>query len=248
MADDPFSDPRLVGLYDRDNPGGADHDFYRALADEIAAGTIVDLGCGTGMLTVTLADHDRTVIGVDPSPTMLDFARRRSGAAAVTWVDGDASVIDSALGEQRADLIIMSGNTAQHILGADWSATLEQVRDGLRPGGLLAFESRNPDNRAWEDWTEERTIGSRDTPVGRMTEWLELISVTTEEVTFDAHNLFEVTGEDAVYRSTLAFRTAQELTADLAVAGLTVRSITGGWSQEPVTPASRIYVVTAVRE
>lgn len=44
-------DQRLVDLYDQDNPDGADHDFYRAVADEVSAESILDLGCGTGILT-----------------------------------------------------------------------------------------------------------------------------------------------------------------------------------------------------
>ena len=56
------SDPRLIALYDDDNPDGPDHDHARALAEELGARTIVDLGCGTGQLAVTLARPGRTVI------------------------------------------------------------------------------------------------------------------------------------------------------------------------------------------
>lgn len=51
MIDDPYRDADLVALYDLDNPGGDDHAYYRALADEVDARLIVDLGCGTGLLT-----------------------------------------------------------------------------------------------------------------------------------------------------------------------------------------------------
>jgi SAM-dependent methyltransferase len=247
MPGDPFGDPRLVGLYDQDNPGGVDHDFFRRLADDIGARSIVDLGCGTGLLTVTLARPGRTVIGIDPSQTMLDHARGRPGAETVTWVDGDAAALLPALDGRPCDLVVMSGNVAQQILGEAWPETLKQIGNALRPGGLVAFESRNPDDRAWETWTEQATLGSRDTPDGRLTEWLEVTSVRDGEVTFAAHNLFEDSGEDAVYESTLTFRTATELTSQLAAAGLTVRSIDGGWAGEPVTSASRIYVVVAER-
>jgi 2-polyprenyl-3-methyl-5-hydroxy-6-metoxy-1,4-benzoquinol methylase len=61
-AEDPYRDRDLVALYDLDNPAGADHDFYRALAGEVNARTIIDLGCGTGLLTRTLATTGRTVL------------------------------------------------------------------------------------------------------------------------------------------------------------------------------------------
>jgi SAM-dependent methyltransferase len=90
---DPNPDPDLVALYDLDNPGGADHAHHRALADEIDARSIVDLGCGTGLLTRSLAGLGRAVIGVDPSRTMLDYARRQPGAESVTWIRGGAAAL-----------------------------------------------------------------------------------------------------------------------------------------------------------
>jgi hypothetical protein len=33
---------------------------------------------------------------------------------------------------------------------AEWATTLRAIHTALRPGGHLAFESRNPDDRAWE--------------------------------------------------------------------------------------------------
>ncbi|MDO4792530.1 MAG: hypothetical protein Q3999_08635 [Buchananella hordeovulneris] len=50
-----YDDAHLAAIYDHDNPSGADHAFFCALADEIGARSIVDLGCGTGLLTVLLA-------------------------------------------------------------------------------------------------------------------------------------------------------------------------------------------------
>ena len=63
MIDDPYRDAELVELYDLDNPDGEDHAYHRALADQIDVRSIVDLGCGTGLLTRSLAKPGRTVIG-----------------------------------------------------------------------------------------------------------------------------------------------------------------------------------------
>jgi 2-polyprenyl-3-methyl-5-hydroxy-6-metoxy-1,4-benzoquinol methylase len=84
VIEDPYRDAELVELYDVDNPGGADHAYYRALADDIEAHSIIDLGCGTGLLTRSFVRPGRRVLGVDPSATMLDHARRQPGAESVT--------------------------------------------------------------------------------------------------------------------------------------------------------------------
>ena len=45
-----YDDELLAAIYDDDNPDGADHDYFRSVADEISAASITDLGCGTGTL------------------------------------------------------------------------------------------------------------------------------------------------------------------------------------------------------
>ncbi|GEM_PF-2516574 len=122
--DEHYVDPRLVELYDIENPRGADADFYLDLAAELDAHRILELGCGTGLLTRELATPGRQVVGVDPSPAMLAFARRQPGAGRVQWVEGDAR----ALGTPEADLLVMTGNVAQVFL--DTVHPLGQIKQG----------------------------------------------------------------------------------------------------------------------
>ena len=135
------SDPRLITLYDDDNPDGPDHDHARALAEELGARTIVDLGCGTGQLAVTLAQTGRTVIGVDPDTTAIEYARRRAGGEAVIWTSGDSTV----MGDLAADLIVLTGNSVQHIAESDWSRTLARHRPDPARGWRAAV--RHPQSR-----------------------------------------------------------------------------------------------------
>ena len=94
-----YTDPRLVALYDLWGPFREDTGFYVGLATELSASSIIDLGCGTGLLACELAGRGHQVTGVDPSPAMLEVARRRPGGELVRWVQGDAS----RLGQDRAD-------------------------------------------------------------------------------------------------------------------------------------------------
>lgn len=239
MSDDPYGDEQLVELYDLDNPPGDDHAYYRALAS--GARKVVDFGCGTGLLTRSLAAPGRVVIGVDPSATMLGYARRRPGAEAVTWIEGDFRAVEPT---HDADLVISSGNTIMHV--GNQAEVFKTLADALRPGGVLSFESRNPAARAWEQWTRETTYGERDTAVGHLVEWLDLIEVADGRVIFDAHNVFP-DGHDATYRNTLYFRSPDAITADLNAAGFADITVHGGWRGEPRTPDSRLLIFHATK-
>lgn len=225
-----FDDPRLAVVYDVDNPDGPDHDFFRALAAEHDARTIVDLGCGTGILTVTLVGPGRRVIGIDPATAALERARNRPGGQGVEWIAGTAAQLPPV----TADLVLMTGNVAMHILGADWTATLVAIAKALRPGGLVAFESRNPQARAWEQWNSP--LAERHTPVGALRE----ATVTTPPdadgvVTMHCHNEFIADGEVIDIDQRLQFRSHEQICADLERAGLRVVATYRDWARTPFT-------------
>ena len=128
-----YDDARLAAIYDVDNPAGEDHAFFRRVADEVSAARastrIVDLGCGTGILTVTLAGPGRDVVGIDPAEAMLAAARARPGGDGVEWRHGDAGLI----APDSADLVVMSGNVAMHLVDDDYLVRLgmERLFEGL---------------------------------------------------------------------------------------------------------------------
>src|SRR5580698_3067572 len=90
MTTPEFTDPRQVAIYDAVNSyePGTQPDFYLGVAEEVSAETVVDLGCGTGIITLELANRGYRMIGVDPSPLMLEVAQQKSGAGRVLWVHG----------------------------------------------------------------------------------------------------------------------------------------------------------------
>jgi len=233
-------DPRIVDLYDEDNPDGVDHDFYREVADREEAHSILDLGCGTGMLTVTLARDGRRVVGVDPSERMLARARRRVGGDRVEWVPGDSRDIPS----QPFDLAIMTGNVAQHITGEAWPRTLRDLHRALTPNGLLAFESRNPAQRAWEEWASaERT--TRESRQGVLHEWYETVELSAGLVRLTAHTIFESSDDHDVYVVDLAFRDRAMLEYQLIEAGFRVDFVHSDWQRAPFLGAEALIIVEA---
>lgn len=224
MADAVFDEPRLAAIYDALDPDRSDLLAYLDMVEEFGARSVLDLGCGTGVFALMLADHGITVIGVDPAGASLDVARAKPGAARVTWIHGDACAIPSSV---AVDAVTMTANVAQvFVTDAEWSSMLAAVHAALRPGGRLIFETRDPARRAWEDWTEELTRTTTDIPgVGRVTEWVQVTDVDADLVTFESPNIFESDGEVITSRSTLRFRARADVEASLAAAGFVVDEV-----------------------
>ncbi len=84
-----FDGSRLAAVYDtlHGYAPGTQPDFYLGLARDLGAGTVVDIGCGTGLVTARFVRAGFDVVGLDPSEPMLRIARRRPGArgAASGW-------------------------------------------------------------------------------------------------------------------------------------------------------------------
>ena len=143
-----FADPRQAVLYDVFDDDRSDLDAYVAIAGELGARHVIDIGCGTGSLAVRLAGEGLSVVGVEPAAASLDVARTKPYADRVTWINGDATALAGT-----ADMAVMTGNVAQvFVSDADWSETLTAVHAALRRGGWFVFETRRPEVRAWEGW------------------------------------------------------------------------------------------------
>ena len=223
MPDRAFADPRLAELYDPLDPDRSDLDAYAAVAEELGARSVLDIGCGTGTLACLLAGRGVAVTAVDPAAASIEVARRKPGAELVDWVVGDAG----SLPPLAVDLVTMTANVAQVFRTDDaWSATLSAARAALRPGGHLVFESRDPARRAWEEWDRARTTTSAGVAgVGRVESWVEVLDVAGDLVTFRETFTFDRDGAVLTSESTLRFRTREELTASVTAAGLVVTDV-----------------------
>jgi ubiquinone/menaquinone biosynthesis C-methylase UbiE len=117
--------------------------FYLDLALE-CGNPILELACGTGRLTIPLAEQGFNITGVDITPEMLARARQKAQerGVSVTWVQGDARSVRL---ERKFRMIFMSGNSFQAFLDRQSQEDLlRTVHRHLHPDGLFAFETRNP--------------------------------------------------------------------------------------------------------
>jgi SAM-dependent methyltransferase len=223
VPDPIFGHARLAAIYDLIDDDRSDLDAYVAIAEELGARSVLDIGCGTGTLACRLAKAGMRVIGLDPARASLDVARRKPGAEQVRWVHGDVSQLPAL----AVDLATMTGNVAQVFLtDTEWTQLLTAVQAAVRPRGWLVFETRNPSRRAWETWTKNETYRRVVIPrVGLVDTWIELIHVELPYVSFRHTFRFRVDGTELTSDSTLRFRTGGEVAETLDGAGLRVREV-----------------------
>lgn len=213
--DPAFADARLAVLYDELDGERSDLAAYLAIADELGAQSVVDVGCGTGSLAVRLAARGRTVVGVDPAYASIEVALTKQWADRVTWIHG--VVPDLADVGVDADLAVMTGNVAQvFVSDADWHDTLAGVRACLRPGGWFVFETRRVEARDWETWeVPPTTVSLQDG--GSVVVSRTVTEVALPLVSFESRTT--IGGEVLTSASTLRFRERAELERDLAAHG-----------------------------
>ncbi|HEX3732404.1 MAG TPA: class I SAM-dependent methyltransferase, partial [Mycobacteriales bacterium] len=217
MADDIFEHPRLVAIYDALDSDRSDLDVYVAIAAELGARNVLDVGCGTGTFALLLAERGLEVTGVDPAGGSLNVARAKPGAGRVHWIHGDATTLPP----MRVDLATMTGNVAQAIVDSpDWEGALRGVYAALRPGGYLVFETRDPARRAWREWNRAASYRITEiSNIGTVESWAEVTDITGPLVTFRHTWIFGSDGQVLTSDSTLRFREREEVTATLLAHG-----------------------------
>ena len=120
-------------------------DFYAGLVTPGTA-SLLDLGCGTGSVTVAVAEAmrahhpDAPALGIDLAPAMIDIAAARDGS--IGWAVGD---ICAPPVTDRYDLVICCFHTLQLLPDdAALGQALAAARRAMAPGARLAFDIYQP--------------------------------------------------------------------------------------------------------
>jgi SAM-dependent methyltransferase len=243
MADRLFTEPVLAELYDRWAPAPQRGDFGFYLPLVMSAGSVLDVGCGTGELLrlARQAGHAGRLCGLDPAPAMLALARQRPD---IEWVLGEAA---SAAWWQEFDLVLMTGHAFQVLVSdEEIRAALAAVRAALAPGGRFAFETRNPAARAWEDWTPGNAVQVTG-PTGAVVTMAHQLAAPFDGATVTFTTTYTSPGwaGPEISRSTLRFLNPAELASFLAWAGLAIHEQFGDWDRQPLTGTSPEIITIA---
>src|SRR3954451_4069984 len=140
MPDAPYFRPDLARIH---------HEGFGFHADAVApgvlailepirarGGTVLEIGCGSGLLTRHLVGAGHRVIATDASPAMIDLARAYApGAEAVEVLALPHDPVPAA------DAIVSVGHPLSYLDSeADLHASLAALAAALRPGGIFAFD------------------------------------------------------------------------------------------------------------
>ena len=139
-------------FYDWENAqtlGRRDIPFWRRLTAD-ARGPVLELGCGTGRVTIPLARAGVDIVGVDRSPSMLERARRKSRKP-IRFVRSD---IRSLPFRPRSFAMVLApyGILQSLTRPRDLPRTLASIATVITPDGVLAVDLV-PDVPRWRGRT-----------------------------------------------------------------------------------------------
>ncbi len=240
VPDNHYENLKLAEIYDMDSGWSVDRDFYLALAGPERQ-SILDLGCGTGLLCDAYAAKRHSVTGVDPSSAMLEVARRKPQGKDIEWVQSFAQTFQS---DKNFNLIIMTGHAFQVLLDDSYIlATFSVIKKQLAPDGIAVFESRNPAIDWAKQWDYEMELALPELVVRESRRFL---SMENDRMKFELQ--YQFPDETLVSLSELRFQSAKEIEDKLVSSGLVVEKLLGDWDGskfDAATSEEMIFVVKA---
>lgn len=249
--DDPYSIPELYDLEYRDHR--EDMAFYISQARR-QGGPVLELGCGTGRLSLALARSGVSVHGVDASQAMLDALARKVAQqpeliqGRITWEQGDFRALDLPAVHP---LVIIPFNALHHCRSPE---ELQQLLAGaaraVRPGGRLTFDCYLPDLELYDrdpDQRFEERIFKDPRTGGRLRSWEQ---GWWEAETHIHHVVYVYEHEDGRQERThlqLRMFSLEEIREAIARAGLRILREASDFDGRPLTDDALKYVAVTVR-
>ena len=226
--------------------------FWERLASA-QTGRVLELGCGTGRITIPIARTGARVVGIDRSEPMLARGRQRlrrlRQKPSASLVRGDIRHLPfrrrSGFSLVMAPYGILQSLTREK----DLQATIGSVRRVLPKGGLFVVDLV-PDLPRWSEYERRTSLaGSR----GRGTQLTLIESVrqdTARRLTIFDHEYVERKGRTRrVHRFSLTFRTLSvpQMSRRLETGGFRIRAVLGDYRGGPWDTRSDVWVIIAER-
>ena len=253
-------------FYDWENArtlGKRDVPFWRNLARQ-AGGPVLELGCGTGRVSLPLARAGVRLIGIDRSEQMLARARTRTKrarlSAKVTLIRGDIRLLPfgqpkprrspSSMGEGGFAMVMAPYGILQSLLREpDLADTLREVHRVLEPGGTFGIELV-ADLPAWKEYTKRVSLkGWRGRRGGAHLTLSETVRQDrARQLTIFDQEFTERRGKTSrVHRVALTFRTLSvpQMVGRLENSGFEISALLGDYRGRAWDPRAEVWVILA---
>ncbi|MFW5952701.1 MAG: class I SAM-dependent methyltransferase [Candidatus Natronoplasma sp.] len=153
--------------YDAWTERNTDIPFYKKQVKKYGD-SVLELGCGTGRITIPIANEGYDITGLDLSKKQLERGKKKAEANGldIGWINGDMRNFSL---DKKFNLIFTPFNTIHHVLTLEYmEKMLENVKNHLNPDGRFIVEFFNPDldilNR---DPTEVHDVIEYEDPEGK---------------------------------------------------------------------------------
>ncbi len=225
--------------------------FWQRMAVR-TGGPVLELGCGTGRVTIPVARAGARVFGVDRSAEMLSHARRRMRRArvegSVAWLRGDIRFLPFRNAARFGLVMAPYGILQSLVRESDLKATLTSVNRVLATGGVFGLDLV-PDLPVWKEYRNRvRFRGSRRGGKSRITLIESVRQDRAKKLTiFDQEYVEQRGGERTSHHFSLVFRTLTipQMTRRLERAGFRIRAILGDYEGEPWDPRADVWLILA---
>ena len=241
-------------FYDWENArtlGRRDVPFWRRLARGVA-GRVLELGCGTGRVSIPLARAGVPLVGIDRSQPMLARAqaRRRRARLGINppCARGDIRALPF-VSSTFAMVLAPYGVLQSLVRDRDLTQALESVARVLSPGGLLAIDLV-PDVPNWREYRNQVRLRGRAGGGTRLT----LIESVRQDrrrhlTTFEQRYVERRDRRSMEHVFALTFRTLSvpQMTRRLARAGFAIEAVYGDYRGRSWEKDAEVWIVLARR-
>jgi len=237
-----YADPELYDLENQDfEPDGL---FLLDVAKKLN-GPVLEVGCGTGRITIPLAQNQVDITGLDVVPEMIQRAKQKAVDLPVHWVVDD---IRSFHLEQSFRLIFETGSVFQHLLTRlDQESYLARVREHLGDQGRFIFGLMFPhpdlltSEEAEKEWFQYEDHHGHTIRVSG-TEFYDPIRQVKLETAY--RRWVDENGEEILKVAPLSLRYTfpQEIKTLLHYNGFDIVEQFGDWECSPLTDRSRMII------
>jgi SAM-dependent methyltransferase len=141
---DRYNDKVFAWQYEYGEQGSnhGDIEYYKKKLKKIQ-GKVLELGCGTGRLTIPLKKAGINIVGLDQAKAMVQIARKKAAKKnlKISFIVNDAITFDS---HSKFDTIIFPYNSLTQIAEKDIPKLIINIKNHLKPDSKFIFDIGRP--------------------------------------------------------------------------------------------------------